>query len=403
MPVSDIDPRLQDKGATSHARHVARVKKWLEALRNLEIFVVLILFLLAGCLTIREADGLADRPLISALAEAALFPPHKHGLTPDPQEHEVRAHFIRELGIAILVAAILGLTFEFFMRRREEKAHIKHLTDIERAGLSSLLGQFIPPAIVKQIKSVFGEKIMRSNLEVSYRFENLLPEVRTAAAEVGLDDRDLLLATVTLKYDLVNLSSSTVDHIIHHGFDAILPFGDYSTDNYNKFLSLEITNGGKPWLSWHRGQTCKGIDFSRGPAEFVQVLRLKHPVPIEPGEETSGWPIPTKVVRVVVRHQLVRRCRDLDNWTSWLPANGLRVKAESVGENPPDLRFRLARVHPEDFEPADTATERQWILPSHPTQRNGQRVNETAAVLPFQGFTLFWYPSANTSASLRSG
>lgn len=354
------------------------------------IFVVLFFFLIAGLLIIGFATDLASVSWIASAAKSLL---HRHtGPWPhEAPERELLTHLFSEMGIAFIVAALLGATFEFFMRRREEKELNEHVRQVEEAALLSLLGYFMPRSLSEQVRRVFDEKIMRSNLELTYTFENAPTDLLNLSKEAGIDGNDLLLVTVKVEYDLVNLGLIKRDHLIHHGFESLLPFA-----GYNRFLNLTISQGNRVWISWPKGERRWRVSYGPGPHPCIQVLKLRREVEIAPGRELDIEPERDDTYHVVVEHQLVRRRRDLDSWTTWLPADRLDVNV--LFNAVPDLDFYLDRTHPDDFlevTPSTTqevAAERRWRMPSYPEGRDGKKREVSAAVLPYQGFTLYWFP-----------
>lgn len=336
---------------------------------------LLLLFVgLAGVLTILFAGDAADlfRPTNNAilLGLKKVFPgyePPEHGLLND--------HFFTEIGIAFVVAVILGATFEFFMRRREVKEHAEHIHEIENAALSSLLGYFVPPSISKEVRRVFDEQVMRSNLTVTYTFGQPAPELLAL-------DQDLLLVTVTVEYDLINLTRKPNRHLIDHGFEPTLPLGG----SFNKFLTFEIKQGIDLKIGWPDGPEKDRVHFDEGTKHCVRIIQAE--VLLGPGRERG--PTAEEAVHVLVKHQIVRRTCDQDSWNTWLPADGLDVKAVAAGGGPLMLDFHVERTHPGHFkEKAKLPNLCEWVLIRNPNQTES---TTGAGVLPYQGFTLYWFP-----------
>jgi hypothetical protein len=370
----------QFKPTTKKRRELRRLKRMI-------IFGVLLFFLLGGFSLIWSAGDLADISWIASVGKLLLHGSKAYP-TQEAPEHELLIHFFNEMGIAFVVAAILGATFEFFMRRREEKELNEHIRQIEEAALLSLLGYFMPRSLSAQVRRVFKEQVMRSKLELTYTFEKPVPELQHLSSEAGIDGNDLLLVTVKVEYDLVNLATTKTEHLIHHGFESILPLGEY-----DKFLSLTISRGDDVWLSWPKGPNKEKVCECPGPHPCIRVLKLKSTVSIAPGTEIDNEPKRKKNYHVAVEHQLVRRRRDLDSWTTWLPADSLDVNV--LFKAVPNLDFHVDRTHPDDFlEVKRSETERRWTLPSYPIPigRDGKQQEVSAGVLPYQGFILYWFP-----------
>lgn len=363
--------------------------------KRMIIFAVLLLFLGAGMLLIWFADHLAGIPWIASAAKF-LHQPNDASLGGEAPEHKLLFHLFEEMGIAFVIAAMLGATFEFFMRRREEKELDEHIRQLEEAALLSMLGYFMPRSLSDQVRRVFHEQIMRSNLELTYTFKKPTPDLQQLSRGAGIDGNDLVLVTVKVEYDLVNLATIKKDHLIHHGFESILPFGG----EHDKFLGLTISLGNKPWLSWPDGMRKRRVCYGTGPHPCIRVLKLKSIVCLAPGKQLDSEPGMENTYHVAVEYQIARRRRDLDSWTTWLPADRLDVNV--VFKDVPELDFHLDRTHPEDFREVDqakikqqSATERRWMLPSYPINRDGKQRVVSAAVLPYQGFTLYWFPKGS--------
>jgi hypothetical protein len=120
-------------------------------------------------------------------------------------------------------------------------------------------------------------------------------------------------------------------------------------------------------------------------------LVVKDCVEIGPGVE-SGSP-DKNAVHVRLEYQVVRRSRDQDTWTTWLPADRLEVKAEIARGARLDLDFHLEESHPVDFEESQLSkTDRKWFTPVYEVEKDAEKQAVSIGVLPFQGFTLYWFP-----------
>jgi hypothetical protein len=387
----------QFKVATPKHRGVGGVKRAL-------IFGVLFLFLTGGAFLIWSADHLADISWIASTGKFLLYG-NKGALTHEAPEHELLTHFFNEMGIAFVVAAILGSTFEFFMRRREERALTEHIRQIEEAALLSLLGYFMPRSLSHQVRQVFEQQIMRSHLKLIYTFQKPTVDLERLSSRAGIEASDLVVLNVRVEYDLVNLTTTKKKHLIHHGFESVLPFGD----EYDKFLNLTVWLGDKVCLAWPKGRNEKKVCQSRGPHPCIRVLKLKRLITLRAGQEFDSGRKKQGMYHVAVEYQLVRRRRDLDSWTTWLPADRLDVTVDY--EAVPDLDFYLDRTHPDDFREVKPKTKngrrsqtkdaRQWMLPSYSSGSDGKQQEVSAAVLPYQGFILYWFPRTDESLKIN--
>lgn len=347
------------------------------------------LFIIIGCLVlvgligvyfIRSAPRLADIPWIKSAAEAVLFPKTPAGTNPpdEEEERELLITFFSEVGIAFIVAVILGVTLEIFMRRREERLHHRHVAEIEKAALSSLLGSLMPASISDEVRRVFEEKIMRSNLKVRFMFENAPPSLQNAD--------DLVMVKVMIEYDVVNLTRKATKYDVDHGFETVLAVGG----SHNKFVRLEVTQGEEVILHWPHGRHANLVR-AESPKPCMRTLEVKDLIELGPGSEIEQSRKDN--VRIVVEHQVVRRRADQDSWRTWLPADCLDVEAIIVPNCTHQLDFHLERTHPVRFaEETLSETHRVWYLPSTATQVSGEDETQGVGVLPYQGFTLYWFP-----------
>jgi hypothetical protein len=280
---------------------------------------------LFGIFLIRSAPEVAKIPWVVSLDRLTQF---GAPIEPD-EEHKRLAHLFEEIGFAYVVATIIGVGFEISMRRREERQHRRHIEEIERGALSSLLGYLLPTSISDEIRRVFQVKIMRSNLRLKYTFS-------PAPRELLKLDSELLLVTVRVEYDLLNLRRNTTYYTVDHGFEPVLAL---DTD-YNKFIRLEITRGHQTELRWAHGSPMKEVRI-KSPKRCMRTLVVKDAVKLGAGTEGHAE---MDVVHVLVEHQVVRRFRDSDTWTTWLPADCLDVKVDYHAVA--DLDFHLERTHP---------------------------------------------------------
>jgi hypothetical protein len=347
------------------------------------VTIILGLFVvgLIGASFIRFAPALAAVPWIVSFAKLFLFPDPVH-----EDAERVLIHFFNEVGIAFVVAVILGACFEIFMRRREERQHHKHIEEIEKSVFSSLLGYLTPTTISDEIRRVFEHKIMRSNLDVKFSFSN-------APADLLALDPSLLLVTVKIEYDLVNLTTKPTSYTVDHGFEPILALDS----DHNRFIRLKITRGRDNPLFWTYGLTNKDVKF-KSSKPCIRNLEVRDFIELGPGIERGS--ANEDPVHVHLEYQVVRRQRDQDSWMTWLPADRLDVRTKVDPESSLNLDFHLEETHPIKFEETNSsATDRKWSLPSYEVERNGEKEAVSIAVLPYQGFTLYWFPRGSTCES----
>lgn len=312
--------------------------------------------------------------------------------------------FFSELGIAFIVAGLVGLFVESVLRRQEEQRreeyllkddarHEHHLDELKQRVFSSILGRFAPDWLGDKVVDLYRTRFLRQGLKITYTFEAVRPDtVQQLETHRVPDPSELLKVIVEIQYNLLNLTHTEIACEFGHGFEPTVPIsGDINcfTDLTIKPLDSpesggvgapepilsgkrpgepEILNAANAELIWHAGETHECIALS-------------------PDIDSKEWKTRTISVRnfkigagnrmeVNVRHQSVRWRYDHDNWVSRLPAEGgLKVFAK-VGSGLPRLEFCLEESHPTKFRRTGAST---WELRDQ--------------VLPYQGFSLHWFPA----------
>jgi hypothetical protein len=292
------------------------------------------------------------------------------------------AEFWKEIGIALLVAGIIGLVVELVIRKEEARERVKlfqeqkekHENDlklIKENVFAAMFGVFMPYWIGSELRRVFDTKMMRSNWTLSYRFLSLPPneELKWRSSHGPLTSDDLLTVIVTVKYKVVNLSDRALPLKIEHTMEPTLPLDC----KHSTFLSLEVRREGEPILSW----TCDTQDgrvVQSIPKPYLRILELKDNTLMIESE---------KAVDVIYMFKSVRRRCDHDVWMTPLPADGLHLTTEIVNtpeDNLSDLDFYFEASHPEPRTAEQSLAainQRNWHV------RSG--------LLPYQGFILHWF------------
>lgn|GEM_PF-2263303 len=337
--------------------------------------------------------------LLLGLAFSGLLTPHKGALCTE--------HFFGEIGIAFIVAGLLGVFVEIIFRRREERQHERyrvddekrhqtHLKELKENVFKHVLGGFAPDWMSEKVVDLYRTKFLRLGLKLTYVFDRPLPEKKQLGGHKLPDPSDLVTVLVKIRYEVKNLADETTESPISHSFEPTVPI---SREDHC-FTQLKVTRptgsgtGGKgvpqetkirkgasepghsgenDELRWQKGLSDPRVvlDAETGPLEWkrrtisVKSLRMNRQSSME----------------VNVEYQSIRWKYDHEAWVSWLPADGLKVVVE-VKSGVPRLEFSLEELHPTKFI------------------REGLTWELRDRVLPYQGFTLHWFPAEESRSDV---
>lgn len=313
-------------------------------------------------------------------------------------------HFFGEVGIAFIVAGLIGIFVEGILREREKRQndaardrdiqrHQTQMKELKENVFKHVLGGFAPAWMYEKVVNLYKAKFLRVGLELTYTFEGPPKEKKRLRGHRMPEPSDLVTVSVQIRYIVENLAAEATDPSISHGFEPTVPTSreDHSFTQLTVKKPKGSGDGGKGTpheIIMGRGASQPGHSGENAELEW-QKGRCNDPrveCPIPPEEEPLGWKNRTITVRnftmnqksnmeVTVLYQSIRWKYDQETWVSRLPADGLRVVVEVKSDAPP-LEFSLVQLHPTTFTPTGQST---WELKDQ--------------VLPYQGFTLHWFPA----------
>jgi hypothetical protein len=314
-------------------------------------------------------------------------------------------HFFAEVGIAFIIAGLVGIFVESILRRQEERKreqylladtarHQNQVAELEKNVFKSVLGNLSPEWMAGKVIDLYRAAFLRQGLHVAYSFEPPPTTLEPLGHHATPLATELITVRVHIGYYLINLTDTEMPCEFGHGFEPTVPIAG----NSNRFTKLSVRRPPNPGqggvgaakpsvigrppdegtvrrglpeeLEWQEGQINQYIECATN-AE-TESLRWKSQTIAVRNFRIGA----TNKMRVDVEHQSVRWRYDHDTWVSRLPAETLRITA-NVAEGIPALEFFLDQSHPKRFRQVAPG---EWEL--------------NDAVLPFQGFTLHWFPAA---------
>lgn len=313
-------------------------------------------------------------------------------------------HFFAEVGIAFIIAGLVGIFVETILRRQEERKreqylreddvrHQNQVAELEKNVFKSVLGNLSPDWMAGKVIDLYRAAFLRQGLHVAYTFEPAPKSIEPLSHHEMPLANELIMVRVHISYYLINLTDTEMPCEFGHGFEPTVPLSGDS----NRFTKLSvrrpqspgqggvgapkptvvgkrpneaaIQKGAPEELEWHEGQSNQYIECATN-AE-TESLRWKSQTIAVKNFRIGA----TNRMRVDVHHQSVRWRYDHDTWVSRLPAEKLRITAK-VAEGLSALEFYLDPSHPKRFTEVGPG---EWELDD--------------AVLPYQGFTLHWFPA----------
>lgn len=289
--------------------------------------------------------------------------------------HDRLDKFITELGIAAIVAMLVGIAVEFFLRNAEIIERGKRLGEQDKlyrdSFFTAVLGVFMPKWIITQLRRVFKNESMRQEWKVNYNFRLAPGGLKWFPKSRQYDSKDLLSVFVRIEYTLVNYSGFEAPLKFEHTFEPTLPL----EREHSRFLSLHVTkvSNGECVLHWAHDSKSEDIDEEN---EKFCVRRIKFPGKskrtIMHGCEDEN------ALRIVYTYETIRRRCDNESWMTTVPAGRLLVRAET-DETCGPLDFHFEPSYPDEPEKTEIniRPELDWTI--------------STGLLPYQGFTLHWF------------
>jgi hypothetical protein len=252
-------------------------------------------------------------------------------------ERSLTARILDELGIALVIAAILAAGIETYARMRFED-------ELKRGVVEAIYKRMIPPLVFDQVREhILKANIVRKNYRLTLKLNGKLPD----------EDRpDQYESETSISYDIFNITGLSPDCTITHGLDHDLSYTDKNNRDWPRFTSVKIGDAlyDEPALSRHI-------------RDYRLTIKTKLPKADHP-------------LHVEIKAASIVKAPDTCNWNMSNLAEGATIEIV-VDPAVTGIGFDVKALHPE----------RSML---NPQKRNGQNgawkwVFEPA-LLPWQGF-----------------
>jgi len=301
---------------------------------------------------------------------------------------ETIAQFLSELGITLMVASIIGFTVERATRHVLHAEQHEYLTEIEEAGFKHILGFSLNPELIEEVhQTLLAARFMRQNVKIYYELDLTDSQFAESKGSSNFVSREL-----TVKYrsdwELHNTTKLPVQ------YDATFASGGLPDlpARSDRIIEYRITDSDGNLLCRHRDLKSlaqqeteeakhENMAFDETLSSDTH-LRLKKDLTIDPGD----------FIKVHIIIGMIRRWTDTDVFVTRYPAIGFTLHIAPVHEALHCLEFCLTTSHRLEGEEMRV-------------HEKGSLVREwdtTVALLPYQGFEVFWYPDMKNGINAPS-
>jgi hypothetical protein len=288
--------------------------------------------------------------------------------TAKPDHVPIVYQVLEELGIAMIIAGTIGFCVDLGIKKREDRRHNRHLSEIKRNVFHHLLAVQVDAAIVDKFIEALRLPLMRFDLTLRYHFVGI-PPARVEPGSAGAIPVDLLLLSeLTVTYRLKNIGREPNQAAVKHYFETLLP---ESKEHGCGFTSFEISQGGKTIIS---------LDSENKTA--TKPLQVR-----DAGGFVSGYEVPAEKLTLGVNeeaevayvYKALRRWSDSETWLSSLPADGLSVELSFDSSVKDRLVFHLDSSR---SEPPKLVSQSEY----------GELWKIDRGILPGHGVLVCWKP-----------
>ncbi|MGH9401169.1 MAG: hypothetical protein ACRD2P_03560 [Terriglobia bacterium] len=280
---------------------------------------------------------------------------------------------VLELGIGFVVGAIVAITIESYMRRKQQIEDTKREREMESNIFMALFRTALPDDLVYEMyQMLFTRKFIRQDLVIAI---NLRPLTDDEHKKCSVNDALVLTQTVT--YKAKNISDTLACH-------------DVSPQEYALFPHPTLKH---PYKSF--SVSC-GSDETRLDNEALFKDRVTNP-----GngiwyylEKAPKIDVPENaVVTVVSTIEMICRKTDIKTWLTYYPAERLTLTVDLAGSLQDQLEFAVDQSHRVKLEAYTSSTSDGRTLYGWTLEK---------PILPHQGIVLYWRPKANTGGPVLS-
>lgn len=301
----------------------------------------------------------------------------------------------REVGMALMVAAVITVVFEYTVRGKEnaerktrekeleaeyrartreleaehrnrekelDNAHRNRQKELERDVFSHIIGHDVDKSIMGEVNlALRNSMLVRSDVNATYEFSQAKP------------DTDQVRVVTSVRYRLTNRSRDTQDYWIQHSNINLAP----ECDSDEGFVLLRVDegkpNGDRPIRIFDRANCPLGEEEKAG---FVMrkdgvknFIQCKEPLKI----------LPDQSIFVSCTYVNIRRMNDMVTLITKWPADNVKLRVVTSTDSR-ELEFFVDSAHRAGLERLDS--------PRHDHQLLEWQLG--TALLPGQGIQLYW-------------
>jgi hypothetical protein len=274
-------------------------------------------------------------------------------------------HFLKDLGVALVIASVVGLAIDWTSKRREAREHEIHRAEIEVDVFKAVFGFGVHKEVLQEfMQTVLVTPFMRTNLTLVYKFEAVPASFTVKEGVCVLAETDLLRAKLTVSYQLHNMSDVERSVQVLHYFENVLQVPEVQST----FLQVSL-----------RPENERTETVLKGAALQKRLKREGIRCILDLGDQkiTPGVPL-----NVRYTYSTIRRRRDSELWVTTYASDGFTIQAV-VDRELANLEFCPDACHRFDPEPEGDSE----------VAGNVYRWTIKAGVLPSQGVILYWRPT----------
>ena len=278
-----------------------------------------------------------------------------------PSYEKIRS-VVLELGIGFVVGAIVAVTIESYMRRKQGIEDRARKRKMEANIFLALFRTALPDDLVHEMyQMLFTRRFVRQKLKIEMMLRPLTQE-----EQMGCSVPDALVLTQTVTYDAKNISDGQASHHVSPQEYTLIP---HPTRTYPFTMFSASCPGLKPViLNSPEDFACCVTNPDKGIWHYLKAPKVEVP--------ENG------VVTVVSTVELICRKTDIKTWLTYYPAEHLKLTVSLHKELQGQLEFAVDQSHRLSLEPfTETGPEGTMY---------GWKLEKP--ILPHQGIVLYWRP-----------
>lgn len=264
-------------------------------------------------------------------------------------EHEITKHVIRDVGIALVVSAVIILTIEAKSRAELNRMVARFLRRTHENLFQTILGVEFPKTMFDFVRDrLMKEPIFRTGTEVHY---TIRPLEENAGERFGIKT---IILDVTFSYTIKNLSDREQKHPLRYFVEEPL---DHVGPNELKIPKLIVD-----------GVEVSETDLRHADGNWRDrpgLRRFEYDIKMAPKEERT----------VEMHHTTIKLLADTEPWRCLHPCDGLRLSIT----HPAELAVMIDAMHPDDLETIQENEVSYIGKISRP-------------LFPANGFLFWWHP-----------